>query len=152
MSKSILSALLALAVGMGYTLGANAQGKPEVLVKQRQAVMVLVGKYWGPVNGMRQGKVPFNADVAARNAAYLETLSKMPWDGFNANTKGAEHTRALPAIWDNAAKFKEAQDNFMSAASKLAAVSKGDEEGFKAAAGALGKTCGGCHNDFRQKN
>jgi len=152
MSKAILSAVLALVVGMGYSLGALAQGKPEVLVKQRQAAMTLIGKYWGPVNGMRQGKVPFNADVAARNAAYLETLSKMPWDGFAASTKGAENTRALPAIWDDAAKFKQAADAFQSAASKLAAVSKGDEDGFKAAAGALGKTCGGCHNDFRQKN
>jgi cytochrome c556 len=123
-----------------------------VLVKQRQAAMTLIAKYFGPVNGMRLGKVPFNADVAARNAAFLETLSKMPWDGFQPSTKGAQHTRALPAIFDNPAKFKEAQDHLQAAASKLAAVTKGDESGFKAAAGELAKTCGACHNDFRQKD
>jgi len=152
MNKTLLSAGLALVVGLGYSLSAFAQAKPEVLVKQRQAAMTLVGKYWGPVNRMRQGKAPFNADVAARNAGYLAALSKMPWDGFVASTKDTTaKTRALPEIWENPDKFKQAADNFQSAAAKLAAVSKGDEDGFKAAAGALGKTCGGCHNDFRQK-
>jgi len=152
MKKTILSSALALTVGMGYSIGALAQAKPEVQVKQRQAAMTLIGKYWGPLNGMRQGKVPFNADVAARNAGFLEALSKMPWDTFGANTKDTTaKTKALPAIWENPDKFKEAQQHLMDAANKLAAVSKGDEEGFKAAAGALGKTCGGCHNDFRQK-
>lgn len=152
MNKTTLSAVLALVVGMGFSLPAFAQAKPEVLVKQRQAAMTLIGKYWGPVNAMRQGKVPFNADVAARNAGYLAMLSHMPWDGFNPSTKGTTaKTRALPAIFENPAKFKEAQDNFQAAAGKLAAVSKGDESGFKSAAGALGKTCGACHDDFREK-
>jgi cytochrome c556 len=35
---------------------------------------------------------------------------------------------------------------------KLVAVSKGgDEAAVKAQLGATGKTCGGCHEDFREK-
>lgn len=154
MSKKLLHSLLAVALGAGagYASTVLAQAKPEVLVKQRQAAMTLIGKYWGPVNGMAQGKVPFNADVADRNADFLEALSKMPWDGFHANTKGTDaKTRALPAIWDNADKFKEASERFQKAAEKLSGVPKGDEAAFKAAAGEMGKTCGGCHNDFRAK-
>jgi cytochrome c556 len=153
MNKKVLSALIALTfgAGAGYTLNAFAQQKPEVLVKQRQAAMTLIGKYWGPVNGMAQGKAPFNAEVAQRNANYLQTLSEMPWDGFAESTKDTgEKTRALPAIWAEPAKFKEAQDRMRGAAKKLAGSAK-DEAAFKAAAGELGKACGGCHENFRSK-
>jgi cytochrome c556 len=154
MKKKLFSVCLALAMGAGagYATMVFAQAKPEVLVKQRQAAMTLIGKYWGPVNGMAQGKVPFNADVAARNAGYLEALSKMPWDGFNPSTKdtGAKN-RALPAIWENPDKFKEGGERLQSAAAKLAAVPKGDEEAFKSAAAEMGKVCGACHKEFRAK-
>jgi cytochrome c556 len=72
----------------------------------------------------------------------------MPWDGFNASTKGID-SKALPAVFENEAKFKEAQDRFTGAVAKLAAAK--DEGAIKAAAGEVGKSCGACHNDFRAK-
>src|SRR5512141_627192 len=102
MNKKLFAAALALALGAGYTLNALAQAKPEIMVKQRQAVMTLQGKYWGPLGGMAQGKVPYDASVVARNAGYLEALSKMPWDGFDASTQGVK-SAALPEIWKDAA-------------------------------------------------
>jgi cytochrome c556 len=152
--KKLFSACLALSLGAGagYATSVLAQAKPEVLVKQRQAAMTLIGKYFGPVNGMAQGKVPFNADIAARNADFLEALSKMPWDGFDPNTKDTDQkNRALPAIYENPDKFKEAADRFQKAAAKLSAVSKGDEAAFKAAAGEVNKSCAACHKEFRSK-
>ncbi len=154
MKKRILLAGLALALGAGYTLTAFSQVKPEVLVKQRQSAMTLQGKYFGPMAGMAQGKVPYNADVVARNAAYLDVLDKMPWDGFAESTKDLKDvkTAALPAIWNEPAKFKEAQERLQSEVSKLVSVSKsGDEAAVKAQIGAVGKSCGGCHENFRQK-
>ena len=50
---------------------ALAQVKPEILVKQRQSAMTLIGKYFGPLGGMAQGKVPFDAKIVQRNAEYL---------------------------------------------------------------------------------
>ncbi len=153
MNKKLFSTGLALVLGAGagYTLNALAQAKPEVLVKQRQSAMTLQGKYWGPLGAMAQGKAPYNAEVVARNAAFLDALTQMPWDGFTAATKDEKNTKALPAIYENPAKFKEAQDRLRSAVGKLVAASTGDEGAFKAAAGEVGKACGGCHNDFRQK-
>jgi cytochrome c556 len=153
MKKKLLAASLALAfgAGSGYVVNALAQAKPEVLVKQRQAAMTLIGKYWGPLNGMAQGKAPYNAEVAVRNAGFLNALSQMPWDGFAESTKDtSEKTRALPAIWTDSAKFKEAQDRLRGAVTKLVAAAK-DEAAFKGAAGEVGKSCGGCHTDFRAK-
>jgi cytochrome c556 len=156
MKKRLLLAGFALALGAGYTLTAFSQVKPEILVKQRQAAMTLQGKYFGPMAGMAQGKIPYNADVVARNAAYLDVLNKMPWDGFAESTKDLKDvkTAALPAIWNEPAKFKEAQEKFQSAVSRLVAATKtGDEASIKSAIVEVGKGgCGNCHQNFRQKD
>ena len=143
--------LILVAAAMLVTTPVFAQAKPDVLVKQRQAAMTLIGKYWGPTNSMAQGKAPYDANVAARNAGYLQALAQMPWDGFAESTKDTpEKNRALPAIWAEPAKFKEAADRLQSATTKLAASAK-DEGAFKAAVGEVGKACGGCHENFRAK-
>jgi cytochrome c556 len=151
MNKKLLAAGLALALGAGFTANAVAQAKPETLVKQRQAAMTLQGKYWGPLGGMAQGKVPYNANIVARNAEYLEVLAKLPWDGFDASTQG-QKSAALPEIWKDAAGFKAAQDKLQSEIGKLvAAVKGGNEAAVKAQLADVGKSCGGCHQKFRQK-
>jgi cytochrome c556 len=151
MNRKILSSCLAvvLGAGAGYALDVFAQAKPEVLVKQRQAAMTLISKYFGPLGAMAKGKAPYNAEVVARNGKFLEALSQMPWDGFHASTKDEKNTKALPAIYENEAKFKEAQDRLRTAIGHLAAA--GDEGALKQAVGEVGKACGGCHNDFRAK-
>jgi cytochrome c556 len=148
MKMSLLAAGLAVAVMCGEAL---AQAKPEVLVKQRQAVMTLQGKYFGPMAGMAQGRIPYDAKIVQRNAGFLDNLSRMPWDGFAEGTKDAK-SAALPAVWNDSAKFAEAADRLQNEASKLYAVSRsGDEAAVKAQIGAVGKACGGCHESFRQK-
>lgn len=97
---------VAVLLGVGVAGSALAQAKPEVLVKQRQAKMILQGKYFGPLVGMAQGKVPYDAAVVQRNAGFLDNLTRMAWDGFDPSTRGAEHTKALPAVFDDSAKFK----------------------------------------------
>jgi cytochrome c556 len=150
MRKSFLAAGMALALG-GIAFSALAQVKPEVLVKQRQAAMTLQGKYFGPLGGMAQGKVPYNAQVVQRNAGYLDVLSKMPWDGFDPSTKG-EKSRARPEVYSDQAKFKGAAERFQSEVTKLVQVSKsGDENAVKGQIGAVNKACGSCHDDFREK-
>lgn len=151
MQTKLFSVGLALALGAAHAAPAFAQAKPETLVKQRQAAMTLVGKYWGPLGGMAQGKVPYNAGTVARNAAFLEALSKMPWDGFAASTKDVE-SRALPAVFSQPDKFKAAAESMESEIAKLVTTVKGgDEAAIKGQLKAVGKTCGGCHNDFREK-
>jgi cytochrome c556 len=134
-----------------FSLEAVAQAKPEVLVKQRQAAMTLQGKYFAPLGGMAQGKVPYNQSVVQRNAAFLQVLTQMPWDGFDPSTKG-EKSAALSAIWEKPGEFKQAAERLENEAAKLAAVSKsGDEAAVKTQIGALVKACGGCHESFREK-
>src|SRR5437016_315184 len=155
MKRKLVAATVVASVGAAWLVAAVAQVKPEILVKQRQAAMTLQGKYFGPIAGMAQGKIPYSADVIARNAAYLDVLNKMPWDGFAESTKDVTvKTAALPAIWSEPAKFKEAQEKFQSAVSRLVAATKtGDEASIKSAILEVGKGgCGNCHQNFRQKD
>jgi len=150
MKRSGAAAVVALALG-ALAGTALAQVKPELLVKQRQSVMTLQGKYFGPLAAMAQGKAPYNADIVKRNAAFLDNLTRMPWDTFDPSTKDVK-SNALPAIWEQPDKFKEAASRLENEAQKLYQVSQsGDENAVKAEIGAVGKACGGCHESFRQK-
>lgn len=151
MKNTLLAAGVAVAIG-SLAGTALAQVKPDVLVKQRQSAMTLIGKYWGPVAGMASGKVsPYNADVVSRNATYLENLAQMPWDAFHESTKG-EKSRALPVIWEQKAKFDELSQRLQSEMVKLGQVARAkDEAGVKQQYAAVGKVCGACHENFREK-
>jgi cytochrome c556 len=150
MKKILVAATVVVALG-AVGGAALAQVKPDVLVKQRQSAMTLIGKYFGPLGGMAQGKVPFDAKVVQRNADYLGTLAQMPWDGFDPSTKDVK-SRALPALYEQPGKVKEAVDRFQSEISKLQQVAKGgDEAATKAQIGAVGKACANCHDNFREK-
>ena len=150
MKRTVVAAGVVIALGaMGGA--ALAQVKPDVLVKQRQSAMTLIGKYFGPLGGMAQGRVPFDAKLVQRNADYLNALAQMPWDGFDPSTKN-EKSRALPAIWEQPDKVKDAAQRLQSELGKLQSVAKGgDESAIKAQIGAVGKACANCHDNFREK-
>lgn len=148
--KKILAVSVVVAAGLASGV-ALAQMKPEQMVKQRQSAMTLIAKYWGPMVPMMQGKVPMNMQIVQRNAGYLDNLSRMPWDGFDAATKDVK-SAALPAIWTDNAKFAEAAERLQNETNKLYQVSRGgDEAAIKAQLGAVGKACGNCHESFRAK-
>jgi len=150
MKGKAVAALVALALGAA-TGTVLAQQKPELLVKQREAVMTLQGKYIGPLAGMASGKVPYNAEIARRNAGFLDNLSRMPWDGFDPATKDVK-SNALPAVFNDQQKFREAASRLENEANKLYEVSRsGDENAVKSQVGAVLKACNGCHDNFRQK-
>ena len=151
MKKKLLATVVLLSVGAAASAPAYSQTRPDVLVKQRQSAMVLQGKYFGPMNGMAQGKVPFDQKLVVRNAAYLDVLSRLAWDGFAANTKG-EKSATLPAAFTDTAKFNQVADQFQAESAKLVQVAKsGDEASIKSQINAVGKTCAACHDDFREK-
>jgi cytochrome c556 len=151
MRIKLLAAAVALAALGGASLEALAQAKPDVLVKQRQAAMTLQGKYLGPIGAMMKGAVPYNADVVARNATFLENLSRMPWDGFDPSTQG-EKSKTKPEAFKDTAKFKAAADQLEEATSKLGAAARAkDEAGVRASFGAVAKACGSCHDAYREK-
>ncbi len=146
-----VAAAVSAVVGAGASFQAAAQAKPDQLVKQRQSAMSLIGWYFGPIGAMMRGDRPFDAAVVARNAGYLEVLSKMPAEGFQPSTKD-EKTRAKPEVWTDKGKFDKAMENMQGELAKFAQVAKaGDQGAIKTQFGAVGKSCAACHDEFRVK-
>ncbi len=150
MKRTVVAAAAVIALG-AIAGAAVAQVKPEVLLKQRQAGMTLISKYFGPLGGMAQGKVPFNAQLVQRNANYLAVLTEMPWDGFDPSTAN-EKSRAKPELFKEMDKVKELIDRFQGEVKKLQTAAKGgDEAAIKSQIAAVGKACGACHDRYREK-
>jgi len=147
-------ALTVIAAGATLaSLSAAAQfQKPEDAIKYRQSVMTVMGNHLGRVAAMAQGRVPFDAKVAADNAAIVVTMSKLPWVAFGEGTDKGMPTRAKADIWKEPAKFKDLQAKMMDDAEKFEAAAKsGSLDNVKAALGPLGRACKSCHDDFRNE-
>lgn len=151
MRTKILTMAICAALGAGAALQASAQVKPDVLVKQRQAAMTLQAKYLGPIGAMLKGAAPYNADIVARNATFIENLSRMPWDGFDSSTQSIK-SRAKPEVFTDTAKFKAASETYEAAAARLGAAARAkDEAGVRASFGGVAKACNDCHDSFQAK-
>ena len=153
MNRKLVLISVAVVMGASYVLSAFAQVRPEALVKQRQAAMTLQGKYWyRQLRPTGQGKIPYDAATVAHNVTLMDALSQIPWDGFAASTKDVK-SGALPAVFSEPAKFKEAQDQYRSEMTKLVeAVKGGNEAAVKAQILAVNKSCDSCHDNFRSRD
>lgn len=131
---------------------AFAQAKPEDQIKYRQSAMTVTARSNGALNAMAKGDVPFNKEVAQRHAAVIAGLSDLPLlaGAYGPGTDKAAPTKADPKIWSEPEKFKAAFDKFSMAAKALPAAA-GDVATLKTALAELGKTCKGCHDDYRMK-
>lgn len=136
---------------VGLSAPAMAQfQKAEDAVKYRKSVMTVLGNHFGRIGAMANGRVPFDAKVAADNAALVETLSKLPFVAFMEGTDKGE-TRAKPDIWNDPAKFKQSAEKMQTEVTKLSAAARtGSLDSVKAAFGAAGESCKACHDAFRK--
>ena len=143
---------LAVALAFG-TLSASAFAqfqKPEDAVKYRKGALTVMANHFGRIGAMANGRAPFDAKLAAESAAIVETMSKLPWEGFVPGTDKGD-TAALPVIWTEQAKFKESADKLQTATAQLAAAAKtGNLDSVKTAFGATAQTCKACHDAFRK--
>ena len=140
------SALLALS-------GAAAAqfAKPDDAIKYRKNALFVMQQHYARIGAMVSGKVPFDAQKAADNAAVAEAMSHLPWAAFAENTDVGD-TKARPEVWKEPAKFRQAADKMQLEMGKLAAAAKtGDLDSVKLAFRATSGTCKACHDDFRDK-
>ena len=143
--------LLVAAATLAISTQASAQfAKPEDAIKYRKNALFVMQQHYARVGAMANGRVPFDAKVAADNSAIAESMSRLPWAAFGEGTDKGD-TKAKPEIWKERAKFDAAADKMQAEMSKLSAASKtGNLDAIKAAFQATGATCKACHDDFRQ--
>lgn len=147
---SILLTAAAL-VGMATALPAAAQfAKPEDAIKYRQSAMFLQSQHMARIGAMVSGRVPFDAKAVAENAEVLATVTKLPFAAFIDGTdKGT--TRAKPEIWAEKDKFMAGATKMQEEVVKLNAAAKtGNPDQVKAAFGAVGQACKGCHDNYQK--
>jgi cytochrome c556 len=147
-----LTLALSAALGLMLALPAAAQfQKPEDAIKYRKAAFTVMASHFGRLGPMAQGKVPFDAKVAADNIAIATAVSALPFAGFVPDSDKGD-TKAKPEVWSDAAKFNAAAKKMQDAMAALNVAAKsGNADQFKAAFGETGKSCKGCHDDFRKE-
>ena len=150
--KPAVAIAAALAVVGTYSAIVYAQARPEVPIKYRQGVLNAAGyHFYGVLGGMAKGDRPYDAQVAARSAKFVDELIHMPWDGFVPGSDTGAPTKAKPEIWKDRAKF----DNFIKEAqgetAKLAKVAGTDLATMRTQLQVTAKACSNCHDEFRAK-
>jgi len=148
----LVASLALVAAAVTLTVPAYAQfAKPEDAIKYRKSALTVMAAHFGRVGAMANGRIPFDANAAASNAAIAESMSKLPWAAF-VDGSGTGDTKAKPEIWSDNAKFKAASEKMQAEMSKLAVAAKGGNlDAIKAAFGPVGGACKACHDDFRKE-
>ena len=143
-----------LVTGLSLTLGMPAQAqfaKAEDAIKYRQASFTLMASHFGRLGSMANGRVPYDAKVAAEHAEIVAYMVKLPWAAFVEGSDKGE-TKAKPEVWKEAANFKEASEKMQAAVAKLDAAAKlGSIDALKAAFGPAAASCKACHDSFKNK-
>jgi cytochrome c556 len=149
-STAAVAAVLAAAVA-GTAVAAEGQApKPEDLLKLRQGLFQAIKTQFGPLGAFAQGKADLPADAGAKSAN-LAMLAKLGPIGFAKGTEALPGTNAKAEAFTKPAAFAEDWTAFADASAKLADAAKGgNADAIKAAAGAVGKTCKGCHEEFKK--
>lgn len=148
----IFACIATAAALLAMSAPASAQfAKPEDAIKYRQSALFVMGQHFGRLGAMANGRIPFDAKVAADNADVVADMAKLPWAGFGPNTDKGGNTRAKPEIWAEQAKFKEGSDKLIAETAKLAAAAKtGNLDSLKTAFAATAGTCKACHDAYRK--
>lgn len=139
-----LAVVAVLGAGMAFAATVDDQ------IKARQDEMKANGDALKSLAGIIRGVTPYDSalvasELARMTKAMADARAANAWD-VSART-GTIQTRALPAVWDNAAGFADAFKALEDGIAKVGATT--DEASFKAAFPALGQACKNCHDQFR---
>ncbi|NKF50973.1 cytochrome c [Shewanella sp. WXL01] len=147
--KKIILALTTAAILVPSAMADNFR-KPEHAIKYRQSAFSLIAYNFGDMGAMMKGKKAFDQKVFAERAVNVAALSKIPHEGFIDGTDSG-NTDALAKIWSNKADFDERMMTFQTNAAKLAEIAAtGSKKELKQAFGEVGKTCKGCHDNYKK--
>ena len=142
-------AAMGLAGALAVASTAAMATKPEDAIDYRQGVFSAIKWHFGTMGAMVKGKMDYDAEDFARRAEIVAQLSQLPKEGFIEGSYSGD-TDALPAIEENWDKFEGGMNMLAESTAKLAEVAaSGDMDQIRPAFGEVGKTCKGCHDNFK---
>lgn len=141
--------LKVLLIAAGSMLSGVMYADGEVEANYRQSVMKSVGGHMSAMGNILRNQV-HTGDLAL-HARGLATLSDIVPNVFPAGSD-VEKSKALPDIWEDPEAFAEKMGDFRKAAKDMAAAAEsGDMGQIGPAIQALGGSCKGCHDDFKEE-
>ena len=149
---SVFAVALAAVLGMGVV--AVAQQPAAEVIDTRQKAMKSLGAEMKAIGDAAKAGTITKDDAVARSRKVNDVANQMnSWFPAGSGQASGVKTAALPAIWEKQADFKVAIDQFADATAKLVvAAETGVAATIAAAQGEVGKSCGGCHRAFRQRD
>ena len=149
MHRALLVAATVAAFATALPAAAQFQ-RPEQAVKYRQSAMALQGNHMGRIVAMTSGRAPFDAKAAAENIEVVAMLNKLQFTAFVEGSDKVGNTRALPEVWTDKARWNAAVAQSQDDVARLVVAGRsGNLDQIKAAAGAVGPSCQGCHDSFQ---
>lgn len=143
--------LIPLAIALAAAAMPTMAVEPENYIKYRQAMMKAIAGHTGASSQIVRGKIDAGDDLAM----HAQALAKLNRDLARLFPEGSDfgETKAKEAVWEDWDKFEQASKTASEATAAFAeAVGTGDREKIAAAFKEVGKSCKGCHKDFRQKD
>lgn len=138
---------LLLAISILALAGTAASADP---LADRKALMKERGKLTGDLSKVVKGQEPFDAASVLRTLeAMKDNAGKFDIGALYPEGSNAGDTTAAPAIWDNPDGFRDAEKKFEDAVGAALADAPADLDALKAKFGAIGASCGACHENFR---
>ena len=147
-----IGSLAALSVAVGQPAPPTPEQQAENATLTRQGLFKVQAFSFGPVGAMLKG-APFDAAVAQKAGARIQITAGLIPDVFQTDTrKFPVKTKAREGIWTSKSDFDQKAKDLQDAALNLETAAKtGDKGATLKAAGAVGKACGSCHDQFRDK-
>ena len=131
--------------------GSSSLADSKGIIKYRQNVMESTAGHMGAIVDILKNDLPLQAHILD-HARSIQQNSKMTLAMFPKGT-GLGNTKAKSSIWGNWSKFESAVQDFERESAKLVKVAEsGDMEALAKQVRATGKTCGGCHRNFRKRD
>ncbi|SEK34789.1 Cytochrome c556 [Colwellia chukchiensis] len=151
LTKAILTSAAILTATSVMADSAKSLDHAEKATKNRQAVFTLLGSNMGPLGAMAKGRIALDAKVVEKNATRINQLSLMIADYTKTDTSGFNvKSDALAKIWQEPKAFTKRINALSKASAHLQMTAKtADESAIKKAIAGVGKTCGGCHDDYK---
>ena len=149
------STVLAAVATIALVAGTAAADQFDAVLGARQGLMSNLAFNMAPLGAMVKGEAPYSADRAKMLATNLQSLSQVNlseyWPKGTDNVALVDRTAALPAIWESGSKIGEKVTALKAAMADLAKEAGNGPDALKTSFTAAGKSCGGCHTDYRQK-
>ena len=127
----------------------------EDIIKYRINIMKSLGNHISIIAANLKGKVSINEDILPHSQSMLLTLSSINIEKiFPINTQASDSpkTKSLDSIWVEKELFQKSMLQSIEKTKDLVkAAESGNNQNIAKSLGALGKSCGACHDKFRKK-